>query len=85
MSYQIAHHAEGQCKCGHAAAAHGSSGMICCACECRKFEQEELRAALVRASKSATGGVLIMSIWLFHHLSGVAVGLGIALLIGWAR
>ena len=44
MSYQIAHHAEGQCAnpaCGHTAAAHGSSGMICCACQCRKFEQVE--------------------------------------------
>ncbi len=27
------------CVCGHPYAAHGSNGMICCACQCRVFQR----------------------------------------------
>jgi len=25
------------CECGHPIGAHGSKGMVCCACPCRQF------------------------------------------------
>ena len=35
--YRIANHPDGFCVCGHSAAAHGSNGYICAACDCLKF------------------------------------------------
>jgi hypothetical protein len=38
-TYKISNSREGYCTCGHTGAAHGSNGFICCACDCKKFEQ----------------------------------------------
>lgn len=38
-TYKINHDPIGKCICGHTASAHGSKGMICCACECRQFRE----------------------------------------------
>lgn len=31
----------GYCVCGHSADAHGSNGIICAVCICKKFERKE--------------------------------------------
>lgn len=42
MSYSVKENQsvpEGKCLCGHSGAAHGSNGLICAACECKKFRE----------------------------------------------